>query len=187
VRSDILIEKLKRAYIATVLNGYSAEDIMVDKLDMLLDKAYSVKDVEKYNEQIKKISSFNLLFYTDFPYISGKKKVIPFSNLPKELREDELEVVHFEKLQARKEDEYLFIVSHYELGLLGIRLTTDENITGIAENYTLCLKPGTKVKIYSPSEELKDMYLIRAIIEPTSKNAFEIIYSLPSFFKTLNI
>ena len=54
IRSDILIEKLKRAYIATVLNGYSTEDIMIDRLDVLLDKAYSVKDVEKYNEQIKK-------------------------------------------------------------------------------------------------------------------------------------
>lgn len=187
VRSDILIEKLKRAYIATVLNGYSAEDIMVDKLDVLLDKAYSVKDVEKYNEQIKKISSFNLLFYTEFPYISGKRKIIPFSKLPKELREDELEVVHFEKLSDNKTDEYLFIVSHYELGLLGIKFRTDENITGIAENYTLKLKSTSKVKIYAPSDELKDTFLIRAIIEPTTKNAFEIIYSLPSFFKTLNI
>ncbi|GAF78714.1 unnamed protein product, partial [marine sediment metagenome] len=97
-KSDILIEKLKRAYIATVLNGYSAEDIMVDKLDVLLDKAYSVKDIEKYNEQIKKISSFNILFYTPFPHISGKKKAIPFSSLPDELKEDYLEVVHFEKL-----------------------------------------------------------------------------------------
>jgi len=187
VRSDILIEKLKRAYIATVLNGYSAEDIMVDKLDILLDKAYSVKDVEKYNEQIKKISSFNLLFYTDFPYISGKKKIVPFSKLPKELQEDNLEVVHFEKLKEKKEDEYLFIVSHYELGLLGIRLTTEENITGIAENYNLKLKPNSKVKIYKPNEELKDSFLIRAIIEIIPKNTCEIIYSLPSFFKTLNL
>lgn len=186
VRSDLLIEKLKRAYIATVLNGYSAEDIMVDKLDILLDRAYSVKDIEKYNEQIKKISSFNLLFYTDFPYLSGKKNIIPFSKLPKDLQE-ELEVVHFEKLSNDKADEYLFIVSHYELGLLGIKLTTDENITGIAENYTLKLKPTSKVKIYKPSEELKDSFLIRAIIEITTRNECEIIYSLPSFFKTLNI
>lgn len=186
VRSDLLIEKLKRAYIATVLNGYSAEDIMVDKLDVLLDRAYSVKDIEKYNEQIKKISSFNLLFYTDFPYLSGKRKIIPFSKLPKDLQE-ELEVVHFEKLNNDKADEYLFIVSHYELGLLGIKLTTDENITGIAENYTLKLKPTSKVKIYNPSEELKDSFLIRAIIEITTRNECEIIYSLPSFFKTLNI
>jgi tetratricopeptide (TPR) repeat protein len=187
VRSDLLIEKLKRAYISTVLNGYSAEDIMVDKLDVLLDKAYSVKDIENYNEQIKKISSFNLLFYTDFPYISGKKKVISFSELPKELQNDSLEVVHFEKLKDKKEGEYLFIVSHYELGLLGIKLTTDENITGIAENYTLKLKSTSKVKIYKPNEELKDTYLIRAIIEITNKNECEVIYSLPSFFKTLNI
>ncbi len=83
-KSDILIEKLKRAYIATVISGFSAED-MADKLDILLDKAYSVKDVEMYNEQIKKISSFNKLFYTPFEYIKGKKKIISYSKLPKEL------------------------------------------------------------------------------------------------------
>ena len=184
-KSDILIEKLKRAYIATVLEGYSA--IMVDQLDVLLDKAYSVKDVEKYNEQIKKISSFNILFYTPFPNISGKKKTIPFSSLPDELKEDYLEVVHFEKLENEKQNQILFIVSHYELGLLGIKIKTDENITGIAENYSLKLKPSSKVKIYEPDEELKKKYLIRAVVEVTAKNQCEIIYTLPSFFKQLNL
>ena len=184
-KSDILIEKLKRAYIATVISGYSAEDI-VDKLDVLLDKAYSVKDVEKYNEQIKKISSFNILFYTPFEYIKDKKKIIPFKQLPKELQEDYLEVVHFEKL-TDTENQILFIVSHYELGLLGIKLQTDDNITGIAENYSLKIKPTAKVKIYEPDKILKDMYLIRAIIEVTTKNQCEIMYTLPSFFKQLNL
>jgi len=187
IRSDILIEKLKRSYIATVLNGYSTEDIMVDKLNILLDKAYSVKDIEKYNEQIKKISSFNILFYTPFPYITGKKKIIPYIKLPKELQEDYLEVVHFEKLKDKGVSKYLFIVSHYELGLLGIILKTDETVIGIAENYTLKFKPTSKVKIYNPSEVLRDTYLIRAIIEVVTKNECEIIYSLPSFFKALNI
>ena len=187
IRSDILIEKLKRSYIATVLNGYSTEDIMVEKLDVLLNKAYSVKDVEKYNEQIKKISSFNILFYTPFPYITGKKKVVPYIKLPKELQDEYLEVVHFEKIKYAKASKYLFIVSHYELGLLGIILKTDENVIGIAENYTLKLKPTSKVRIYNPSEELRETYLIRAIIDVVTKNECEIIYSLPSFFKALNI
>jgi hypothetical protein len=187
VRSDILIEKLKRAYIATVLNGYSAEDMMVDKLDLLLDKAYSVKNIEKYNEQIKKISTFNILFYTPFQYISGKKKTIQFLKLPKELQEDYLEVVHFEKLDVKNEIQYIFIVSHYELGLLGIIVRTDDNLTGIAENYSLKLKPNAKVKIYNPTDELKDNFLIRAIVEVLGKNTCEIVYSLPSFFKALNL
>ena len=185
LKSEILIEKLKRSYIATVLDGYSAED-MVDKLDLLLDKAYSIKDVEKYNEEIKKISSFNLLFYTPFPYITGKKKIIPFSKLPKELREDHLEVVHFEKDDA-KENQILFIVSHYELGLLGILLKTNENVTGIAENYTLNIKPTAKVKIYEPDEDLKNDFLIRAIVEITQINQVKINFTLPSFFKQLNL
>ena len=185
LKSEILIEKLKRSYIATVLAGYSAED-MVDKLDLLLDKAYSIKDVEKYNEQIKKISSFNQLFYTPFPYITGKKKVIPFSKLPKELKEDFLEVVYFEK-SSSNQNQILFIVSHYELGLLGVIVKTNENVTGIAENYTLKIKPTAKVKIYEPDEDLKNDYLIRAIIETTQKNQVKINYTLPSFFKQLNL
>ena len=187
IRSDILIEKLKRSYIATVLNGYSTEDIMVDKLDVLLNRAYAVKEIEKYNEQIKKISSFNILFYTPFPYLTGKKKIVPYIKLPKELQEDYLEVVHFEKIGEKDGSKYLFVVSHYELGLLGIILKTDERVTGIAENYTLKLKPTSKVKIYNPSSHLKDTYLVRAIVEVVSKDECEIIYSLPSFFKALNI
>jgi len=185
LKSEILIEKLKRSYIATVLSGYSAEG-MVDKLDVLLDKAYSIKDVEKYNEQIKKISTFNLLFYTPFPYITGKKKIIPFSKLPKELKEDHLEVVHFEKNSTDKE-KILIIISHYELSLLGVSVKTDQKVTGIAENYTLKIKPTAKVKIYEPDEDLKNDYLIRAIVETTQKNQVKIDFSLPSFFKQLNL
>jgi tetratricopeptide (TPR) repeat protein len=184
-KSEVLIEKLKRAYIATVLVGYSAED-MVEKLDLLLDRAYEIKDIEKYNEQIKKIASFNKLLYTPFEYISGRKKIIPFAKLPKELKEDFLEVVHFEK-KSEKEGEILFIISHYELGLLGIKLKTTENVTGIAENYTLKIKPTAKVKIYEPEEELRNVFLIRAVIEITNQNQVQIKYTLPSFFKQLNI
>ncbi len=184
-KSEILIEKVKRSYIATVLNGYSAED-MIDKLDLLLDKAYEIKDIERYNEEIKKISSFNLLFYTPFPYLSGKKKIITYSRLPKELKEDYFEVVYFKKSEENP-SEILFIVSHFELGLLGIKLTTSENITGIAENYTLKIKHTAKAKIYEPGEDLKNDFLIRAIIEITGKDNVNIIYTLPSFFKQLNL
>ncbi len=180
---DILIQKLKRAYISTVLNGYTTEDV-VDKLDILLDKAYSVKDIDKYNEQIRKISSFNSLFYSPFPHLSGNRKQVQFRNLPKELQEDFLDVVHIDKA----EKEYiLFIVSHYDLGLLGIRLKTDENITGVAENYKLKIKPTSKVKIYAPDDELRDVYLIRAIIEVIQKEGCEIVYTLPSFFSQLGV
>lgn len=184
-KSEILIEKLKRSYIATVLEGYSTDEMELN-LDKLLDKAYSLKDVEKYNEQIKKISSFNRLFYEPFPYIRNKKKIILYKDLPEELQNDYLEVVHIEKSQ-NKDNQILFIVSHYELGLMGILIKTDQNIVGIAENYSLRIKPTAKVKIYNPKSELKETYLIRAIIEITAKNQCEIIYSLPSFFRELNI
>ncbi|TFF85816.1 MAG: hypothetical protein EU518_00480, partial [Promethearchaeota archaeon] len=40
---DILVEKLKRAYIATVINGFCNEEDIVKNIDVLLDKAYRVK------------------------------------------------------------------------------------------------------------------------------------------------
>jgi hypothetical protein len=116
-----------------------------------------------------------------------KRKAIPFKNLPEELQQDYLEVVHIEKLEDQKQNQILFIVSHYELGLLGVKVKTDEKITGIAENYSLKLRPTSKVKIYEPDEDLRNEYLIRAILEVTAKNQCEIIYTLPSFFKQLNL
>jgi hypothetical protein len=181
---DILIEKLKRSYIATVLNGYSAEEIN-ERLDVLLDKAYRVKDIEKYNEQIRKISSFNQLFYTPFPHITGKKKILSYKDMPKELKDKYLEVVYILKEEGKKV--VLFIVSHYQLGLLGIKLYTEQTITGIAENYSLKIKPTAKVKIYKPDDSLKESFLIRAIIEIVEKEGCDIEYSLPSFFKQLNL
>ncbi|TXT67084.1 MAG: hypothetical protein BAJALOKI1v1_190027 [Promethearchaeota archaeon] len=180
---DILIEKLKRAYIATVINGYQAEEF-VNHLDLLLNKAYKVQNIEEYNNQIKKIAHFNTLFYTPFEYIKGKRKNIKYNDIPDALKGRYLEAVHF--IQESK-DQVLFIVSHYELGLLGIRLKTDQNITGIAENYSLRLTSRATVKIYEAEDELKELYLIRAIIEVKEKDSVEILYSLPSFFKQLNL
>jgi len=179
---DILIQKLKQAYIATVINGYASEEI-VDNVDILLNKAYKVKNVEEYNNQIKKIASFNRLFYSPFKYLHGKEKTLKYTELPKELKDTYLEVVHFIK---EGENQFLFIVSHYELALLGVRIKTDQNITGIAENYSLKLSSHDKFKIYEPSEELKNTYLIRAIIEVQGHDT-EINYSLPTFFKQLNL
>jgi rRNA maturation endonuclease Nob1 len=179
---DILIQKLKQAYIATVINGYASEDI-VDNVDVLLNKAYRVKNVDEYNNQIKKIASFNRLFYSPFKYLHGKKKTLKYTELPKELKDTYLEVVHFIK---EEENQFLFIISHYELALLGVRIKTDQNITGIAENYSLKLSSHDKFKIYEPSEELKNTYLIRAIIEVQGDDT-EINYSLPTFFKQLNL
>ncbi|MEJ2251371.1 MAG: hypothetical protein P8Y70_12145, partial [Candidatus Lokiarchaeota archaeon] len=81
----------------------------------------------------------------------------------------------------------LFIVSHYQLGLLGIKLQTDQKITGIAENYSLRIRSTANVKIYRPDNDLKESFLIRAIIEVIEKEGCEIEYSLPSFFKQLNL
>ena len=43
------------------------------------------------------------------------------------------------------------------------------------------------VKIYKPGAELKDEFLIRAIIDIPKDDMCEIVHTLPSFFKQLNL
>jgi len=73
------------------------------------------------------------------------------------------------------------------LNFLTNYVTSDTKSFLEVENYSVKLKPTAKVKIYDAEKELKDLYLIRAIIEVIEKNQCEIIYTLPSFFKQLNL
>lgn len=174
-----LIDKLKRAYIATILSGYTTETINVD---VLFNKAYKLKNVEKYNEQIKQFHDFNKLFYTKFPLLTGKK-IISYLNLDAKLK-DYFEVV---KIQPMANGKTLFVALHTELGLLGFLVFGDYQLSGVAENYSLKLKETAKVRIFTPNTELKEKYLIRAIIEIKNKEFIDIIYNLPIFFQQMNI
>jgi len=174
-----LIDKLKRAYIATILSGYSTETINVN---VLFNKAYKLKNVEKYNEQIKQFHDFNELFYTNFPLLTGKK-IISYLNLDAKLK-DYFEVVKIQPMANRKT---LFVALHSELGLLGFLVFGDYQLSGVAENYSLKLKETAKVRIYTPNKELKEKFLIRAIIEIKNKEYIDVIYNLPIFFKQMNI
>ncbi len=174
-----LIEKLKRAYIATILSGYSTETINVD---ILFNKAYKLKNVEKYNEQIKGYQDFNRLFYTPFPHTTGKK-IVSYQNINKGLK-DYFEVVKVERMEKNKT---LFVAFHTELGLLGFLVFGAYDLSGVAENYSLKLKETAKIRVYNPNSELKDTYLIRAIVEIKDKEYIDVIYNLPVFFKQMNI
>ncbi len=174
-----LIDKLKRAYIATILSGYTTETINVD---VLFNKAYKLKNVEKYNEQIKQFHDFNELFYTKFPLLTGKK-IFSYLNLDAKLK-DYFKVV---KIQPMANGKTLFAALHTELGLLGFLVFGDYQLSGVAENYSLKLKKTAKVRIYTPNKELKEKYLIQAIIEIKNKEFIDIIYNLPIFFQQMNI
>lgn len=174
-----LIEKMKRAYIATILSGYSTEAISVD---VLFDKAYQLKNVDKYNDQIKSYQDFNRLFYTQFPHTTGKK-IVGYQNLDKSLK-DYFEVVKVVRLEKTKT---LFVAFHTELGLIGFIVLGTYDLSGVAENYSLRIKESAKVRIYNPNSELKDTYLIRAIIEIKTKEHIDVIYNLPVFFKQMGL
>ncbi len=174
-----LLDKLKRAYIATILSGYTMEDINVD---LLFQKAYKLKNVDKYNEQIRQYHDFHKLYYTKFQFLTGKR-VVAYQNLNKKLK-DYFEVI---KIQPLANEKTLFVALHTELGLLGFLIFGDYELSGVAENYSLKLNTNAKVRIYTPNTELKQEYLIRAIIEIKNKEYIDVIYNLPIFFKQMNI
>ena len=122
------------------------------------------------------------LFYTKFPLLTGKK-IISYLNLDAKLK-DYFEVV---KIQPMANGKMLFVALHTELGLLGFLVFGDYQLSGVAENYSLKLKDTAKVRIYTPNTELKEKYLIRAIIEIKNKEFIDIIYNLPIFFQQMNI
>ncbi len=174
-----LLDKLKRAYIATILSGYTTETFNVD---VLFQKAYKLKNVEKYNEQIRQYHDFHKLFYTKFPYLTNKK-VVSFQNLNKKLK-DYFEVIKIHPLANSKT---LFIALHAELGLLGFLIFGTYELSGVAESYSLKLNEKAKVRIFTPDKELKEEFLIRAIIEIKKKEYIDVIYNLPIFFKQMGV
>jgi len=174
-----LLDKLKRAYIATILSGYTTETFNVD---VLFQKAYKLKNVEKYNEQIRQYHDFHKLFYTKFPYLTNKK-VVSFQNLNKKLK-DYFEVIIIHPLANSKT---LFIALHAELGLLGFLIFGTYELSGVAENYSLKLNEKAKVRIFTPDKELKEEFLIRAIVEIKKKEYIDVIYNLPIFFRQMGV
>ncbi|MHA1732443.1 MAG: hypothetical protein ACTSU5_10885 [Promethearchaeota archaeon] len=177
-----LVEKIKRSTLAAAFRGYSGDS---GSADSVIDKAYDVKDVDRYNEAIAKISEIHALFYQDFPYYTKKNKWDGFFDLPEELEPltREMELIEIKKLAKGT----LFVSYLGSLGLVGFILPEKGVVHGIPENYTVQLNKNAKFKVQRLSEELKSKYLIRAIVRLKDAAGLDVNRHVPGFFAQIQM
>ncbi|GAB4319461.1 MAG: hypothetical protein Kow0069_22990 [Promethearchaeota archaeon] len=173
---ETLVEKIKRATLAAAFRGFSGEV----KVDSIIDRAYEVRDVEKYNAAIARVSEIHALFYSEFPYYSKKKSWERLYDLPEEVASlgREMELVEVKRLAQGT----LLVAYSESLGLVGVILPEKDVAKGIPENYSMKLKMDARVRIQRLSEEMKAKYLIRAVVRVESADQLELTRHVPKFF-----
>ncbi len=177
-RIPVLIEKLKRSSLTASFKGFSGSDFAA-----FMDKIYEVKNEEKYNDAIAQLAQFNAQLYQDFPYLTPKGTWVPYLNLPENLRMV-WEVVEIKHLVGEKT---LIIAYNDKHGLVGFQVPAKLEISGVPENYTVELSRKAKVKISSPSEDVRGKYLIRAIVSPDSPDGITLARAVPRFFQDVKV
>lgn len=181
-RINIIHDKMKRAYMSALLSNDHNEN--TTHIDMIIDKVHELKNVEKYSEEIGKLSNFNQLFYTEFPIFTEDGKTIGFFDIDKSLREI-FDVVDI--MENRDSKTTVLIAFNKEIGLIGFRVKLKTRLLGFPEDYTVRLTKKAKIQIIKPSKKLKSKYLIRAIIQVDNLNYIEIDRNIPIFFSQMNI
>jgi len=182
-RIENILDKLKRAYMNALLE--SSTTIENPNIDLIINHVYELKNVNRYNQEIAKLSRFHQIFYEDFPiYTQGTKKITYFEI--DEILRDSFDVVGI--LKDDKSQNTVLIVYNKEIGLIGFRLNLmKKQLQGIPENYTIKLTKKAYVRILKPSNELKEKYLIRALICVDEPSHVEINRNIPVFFAEMNI
>ncbi len=177
-RIPVLIEKLKRGSLTTSFKGFSSSNFAA-----FIDKIYEVKNEEKYNDAVAQLALFNAQLYQDFPYLTPKGKWVPYLELPENLRVM-WEVIEIKHLVGEK----TLIISYNDAhGLVGFQVPSKIEVAGMPENYSVELARKAKLKIASPSEDIRGKYLIRAIITPDSPDGVTLARVVPRFFQDVKI
>ncbi|MHA1727772.1 MAG: hypothetical protein ACTSWY_03460 [Promethearchaeota archaeon] len=175
-----IMDKLQRAYV----NAMFDKNLSESSIDIIIDKVHDLKNIERYNEEIGKLSKFNRMLYEDFPIYTGKGKKIDYFDLNDDLREV-FDIVAI--LESEKSSTTVLISFNKRLGLVGFRVNLSAKLQGLPENYTIKLKKNAKINILKPSAKLKAKYLIRAIIQIDSLDHIDINRNIPIFFSQMNI
>ncbi|MBN2156334.1 MAG: hypothetical protein JW776_09835 [Candidatus Lokiarchaeota archaeon] len=182
-RIEIILDKLKRAYMNALLES-STNIESPTNIDSIINHVYKLKNINRYNQEIAKLSRFHQIFYEDFPiYTSGSTKVSYF-DIDESIRES-FDVVDI--LKDEKSSNTVLIAYNKEIGLIGFRINLDKQLQGIPENYTTRLTKKAKVRILKPSDALKTKYLIRALICVDDPSHLYINRNIPVFFAQMNI
>ncbi|MHA1819515.1 MAG: hypothetical protein ACTSVC_03515, partial [Promethearchaeota archaeon] len=175
-RINFILDKYKRAYMSSIIEPAQEGD----NIEIILDKAHELKNVEEYNKQIAKLGEFNKLFYEPFPIFTKKDTPIDYYKLP-----DSLKNV-FDVVDIIEGKENMVLIGYNKnVGLIGFRTRLETKLSGLPQDYTIRITNKAKVKILKPSERVRNRYLIRAIIVSTKKEDFNIDRNIPVFFTQL--
>jgi hypothetical protein len=181
-RIDIILDKLKRAYMNALLE--SSIHVENPNIDLIINPVYQLKNVNRYNEEIAKLSRFHQIFYEEFPIYTHGIQKISYYEIDTTIR-DIYDVVDI--LKDDRSDKTVLIAYNKEIGLIGFRVSLDKALQGIPENYTIQLTKKAKVRILKPSDALKTKYLIRALISVEDPSHIDINRNIPIFFSQMNI
>ena len=166
---NLLFSKIKKCY-------YSVGSFNIAPLSKNMEKfiqtAYELKNekaIEIYNTEISKIGEIQRLLNEPFPYLSNNTYIKGAQIGPEML--DWMDLLHVEIDIKKKSEKIPFITSFYcfhpNIGGILIRLSEEvpSRFERTPEIYKISLKGDEeKYKILEPPLDIKDKYLIRAIV-----------------------
>ncbi|MHA1378484.1 MAG: hypothetical protein ACTSRG_08895 [Candidatus Helarchaeota archaeon] len=169
--SEKIVAKLKRCFYA--VGNYLPP--MAEQLQMVINLAHeqsSTESIDKYNEEISKISEINKLLFEDFPINTGKKWVKGI-NLPEYLKHP------MDLISANIEGDFSMEFGTSKTTTLicltqtqgGIAINVPEPMmVGTPELYKIKLNESGTYRILQASQLEREKFLIRAKIIVKSKN-----------------
>lgn len=154
-------------------------------ISSLIDGLHDLNDSDTFNELMTQLALFSNKLYEPFEYFTPPKKKNTYYDLNDEFK-DEFDCV---KIQENPETgRTLLIAFKDELGLVAFDVQLDQNLEGVAENYSIKLKKTCQIRIEPPDIIKETLFLIRAVIEiENEERDIEITRQMPVFFKQLNV
>ncbi|MHA1299415.1 MAG: hypothetical protein ACTSO9_08280, partial [Candidatus Helarchaeota archaeon] len=181
--SEKIVEKLKRCFYA--VGNYLPP--MAAQLQMLIDLAHrqsSSKSIEKYNQEISKISEINKLLFEDFPITTGKKWIKGI-NLPDFLKTSmDLISANIEgsiSMEFGTATATTLICLNSEQGGIAINVP-EPMMVGTPELYKIKLSKNGTYRIINTSQEEKEKFFVRAKIFVKSKDDLILEKTFPKLY-----
>ncbi|MHA1145731.1 MAG: hypothetical protein ACTSRW_13405 [Candidatus Helarchaeota archaeon] len=178
---DKLLEKLKKCLLAA---GSYISPIVV-KLEKFIDLAHDQdSDSSSYNEAIAKMAELNKQLYEEFPHFTNGKWFLG-KDLSISLKEP-LDVVDHaitcSTKGKKKKTETTFYCYSSEYGGIAVRVPEEIQVR-VPESYQLKLNPEKKLKIDPPTQDEKETYFIRAIINVQKKSDLSLNKQVPVVYE----
>ena len=181
--SEKIVDKLKRCFYA-VGNYLPPVAAQLQKVIDLAHKQSSSECVEKYNQEISKISEINKLLFEPFPFTT-EKKWIKGTNLPVYLKKPmDLISANIEgtlSMEFGSATATTLICLNPEQGGIAINIP-EPMMVGTPELYEIQLNNQGTYRIAETSQEEKEKFLVRAKIFVKSKDDLILKKTFPKLY-----